>query len=188
MDDLDITGPALVAPKPIKTSVTTWIEKTMNNWENQNFELQSTNTEANDNDDDESVLGTNFEHLQLEALPPFREQAAGNSLLSLHDQIQPRRTKQHQSSSRAPAHQTRSVQQTEIRQTLRDEGPVIFHPILIDPVLEPSAYAFSDSTSSSTSSVEENTQNIGKLIANNVRSVAAHGASTCRTLRKKLSL
>ena len=174
MDDLDITGPALAAPKPIKASVATWIEKTMNNWENQNFELQPTNTEANDNDDDKSVMGMNFEHLQLEALSPSRDQAAGNSLLSLHDQIQPSGAKQHQSSSRALAHQTRSVQQTEIRQTPRTEDPVFFHPILIDPVLEPSAYAFSDSTSSGTSSVEENTQSIGKLIANRLRGVAAH--------------
>lgn len=188
MDDLDITDPALVTPKPIKASVTTWIEERMNNWENQNFELQPTNTEAKDNDDDESVMGMNFEHLQLEALPTSREQAAGNSLLSLHDQIQPSRKKQHQSSSRAPAHQTRPVQQTETRQTPRADDPVLFHPILIDPVLESSAYTFSDSTSSSASSAEENTQNIGKLIANKVRIVAAHGASTCRTLRKKLSL
>lgn len=188
MDDLDITGPALVAPKPIKASVITWIEETTNKWENQNFELQPANAEANDNEDDESVMGMKFEHLQLEALPPSREQATGNSLLSLHDQIQPSRKKQHRSSSRAPAHQTVLVQQTDTRQTLRADDPILFHPITIDPVLELSAYAFSDYTSSSASSLEENTQNIGKLIANKVRSVAAHGTSTCRTLRKKLSL
>lgn len=189
MDDLDITGPALVAPKPIKGSVTTWVQERMSTWESQNFESHPTDdTKADDDDDDESVVGIKFEQLQLEALPPSAMQAAGNSLLSLHDQIQPSRKKQNHSSSRALAHQIRSVQHSETHPKPRAEDQVIFYPILIDPGLEPSAYALSDSTSSVSSSVEENTQNVGKLIANKVRKAAAHGASTCRTLRQKLSL
>lgn len=190
MDDLDVTGPALVAPKPIKASVTTWVQKSMNTWETKGFEPISGDIDADIdvNDDNESLAGIELEQLQLEAVPPYPKQFAGSSLLSLHDQIQSPR-KQHQSSSQHPVQQTRPVQHSEMHQSPRpeEEEPMLFHPILIDPVLEPYAYAFSDSTSSMSSSVE-GTQNVGKLIANKVRKVAAHGVATCQALRNKLNL
>lgn len=189
MDDLDVTGPALVAPKPIKPSVTTWVQKSMNTWETEGFKPLSDDDielDADVNDDNDSLAGIELKQLQLEALPPYPKQFAGNSLLSLHDQIQSP-WKQQRSSSRLSIQRTRSVPHAEMHEFAPPEEPILYYPILIDPVVEPSAYAFSDSSSSMASSVEENTQNVGKLIANKVRKAAAHGAATYRTLRKKLS-
>lgn len=184
MDDRVVASPALVTAKPIKTSVTTWVQKSMNTWETEGFEP------VPDKDaDNNSLDGIELEQLQLEAVPPYPKQFAGTSLLSLHDQIQSP-LKQHQSSSRHPVHQTHPVQQSERHQAHHSqqfEEPRLFHPILIDPILEPSAYASPDSTSSMSSSVQR-TQNVGKLIANKAREVAAHGAATCRALRNRLNL
>jgi hypothetical protein len=183
MDDLDITSAALVAPTPIKASVTTWIHNSMKTWETEGFEpvpADDIELDADDNDDNDSLAGIELEQLRLEAVPPYPNHFAGNLLLSLHDQIQSPR-KQHHTFSRLP------IQQTETHPHSQPEEPILYHPILIDPVLEPFDYAFSDSASSMASSVEENTQNVGKLIATKARKAAARGAATYRILRKKLS-
>ncbi|CEO59423.1 hypothetical protein PMG11_04098 [Penicillium brasilianum] len=183
MDDLDITSPVLVAPTPIKPSVTTWTHNSMKAWETEGFEplpADDIELDADVNDDNDSLAGIELEQLQLEAVPPYPNRFAGDSLLSLHDQIQSPR-KQHYTFSRLP------IQQTETHPRSQPEEPILYHPILIDPVLEPYAYAFSDSASSMASSSEEKTQNVGKLIANKARKAAAHGAATYRILRKKLS-
>lgn len=188
MDDLDVTSPALVHPKPTEALTTSWVQQSLDTWETEGFEpipVDDIETESDVDDDNESLLGQKLERLQLELMPPIPKPSAGNSLLSLHDQINTPR-KRHRRASQPPAHQTRSVQQTEMHHDSREE-PILYHPILIHSVLEPSAYAFSDSSSSLASSTDQS-QNVGTLIANKVRQAAAHGAATCRALRKRLSL
>jgi hypothetical protein len=178
-----VTSPALVHPKPTKASTTTWGQKSLDTWETEDFEplpADDIETESDVDGDNESLLGNKLEQLQLELMPPYPKPSAGNSLLSLHDQILTPR-EQHRPASQPPAHQTRSVQQTEMHNDMRPEEPMLYHPVLIDPVLEPSAYAFSDSSSSMASSTDQCTKNVGTLIDNKVR-------TTCRTLRKRLSL
>jgi hypothetical protein len=189
MDDLDVTSPVLVHPKPTKVSATSWVQQSLDTWETEGFEpipVDDMDPETDVDDDNESLLGQKLEQLQLELMCPNPKPSAGNSLLSLHDQINTPR-KQRQPASQPPARQTGSVQQTKMHHDSRPEEPILYHPILIDPVLEPSAYAFSDSGSSMASSTDQE-QNVGRLIANRVRQAAAQGAATCRTLRKRLSL
>ncbi|KAF3398132.1 hypothetical protein F1880_006367 [Penicillium rolfsii] len=190
LDDLHITGPALVHSQPTKASTTTWVQQSLDIWETEGFEpvpADDIENAADVDDDSESLLGLKLEQLQLELKPPSSKPSTGKSLLSLHDQINTPRKQRHPASQPRP-HQIHSVQQTEIDHDSWPEEPILYHPILIDPVLEPSAYAFSDFSSSMASSTDQFTPNLGTLIANKVRQAAAYSAATCRTLRKRLNL
>ncbi|KAJ5167042.1 uncharacterized protein N7482_005823 [Penicillium canariense] len=141
-------------------------------------------TNIGENQQRSSFTDMELEPLQLEAVPPYPKQNARDSLFSLHNQIH-KREKPTQPVPRRLARHC-SAQQSRPQQVSDTEEPILVRQLLIDPVLEPSALAFSDSTSSMSSSVE-GAQSVGKFVINKVRKAASHGAATCRTLRKKLS-